>query len=609
MDSINMVTKDDQSYVTSKDLGKPRWLPCLMIGAAYWTTFLPLQMLVDNQYLDLISFPASLLVSSILFFLFVISWIGFSQRSWGERLSGLVTFLGVAVLTVLAADQTMGLGLALQGLPTALFAWGVWGFVTRKQPSLNRRRVTLLITMLATSAYFCMLRFDGITGGSQAQFSWRWSPTSEQRFLEMKKYGTTRTIETVQGFKNESDSQLTIQAGDWPGFRGPNRDSVVHGVRLETDWNKHPPEIVWQQPIGPGWSSFAVVDSRLFTQEQRGDFECVTCYDSKTGAEIWCHQNETRHSDPMAGSGPRGTPQFASGKLFAQGATGDLVCIDSATGQEVWKVTIASDPLVAKKTDNGFSGSPLVVADVVITIPGSSDSGSVVAYRVSDGSIVWKMGKGFSGYVSAHEVELFGKRQVLVLTNTGAVSVEASSGNIVWEYSWPFNNELPISQPQVVDGSKIVFPAGRDEGTRLVDVKRDGDKWSVQELWKTNRFLPYFSDFVVQDGHAFGVDGSVFSCFNLNTGERCWKKGRYGNGQILLLAEQKLILVLSDSGEVVLIEANKTVHKELARFSVLSGKTWNHPVLVRDRLFVRNGEQVACLKIPLMEKQVVASSH
>jgi len=583
----------DQVEITASPAAvvEPRWWPCLILGAAYWIVFLPAKFLADSYDSDLIDFPSHLISLIVVSLSFMTAWLGFSRRSWGERLSGLGTFLGTAVVASQLAESKMKLGLVLHALPTALLLWGVWGFATRRQPSLTHRRVTLAMTMLVTAAYFCLLRFDGIDGATRSSLSWRWTPTAEQRFLES--LNSPPKSETIA----EETLELTLQAGDWPGFRGPQRDSVVRGVRFETDWSRQAPKVVWQQAIGPGLSSFAVVSDRLFTQEQRGDDECVTCYDAATGAEIWCHRNATRHTDPISGAGPRGTPQFAASRLFAQGANGDLLCLDAATGKELWKANIQSDSQ-AELPKCGFSGSPLVMGGVVVTIPGGAGSGSVVAYRESNGLVAWKAGQGISGYASPHPAKLLGQQQVITLTDEGALSLDAGTGHVLWNLHWTSNSEPPITQPLVVDSSKVVIPAGQDLKTRLVEVKCDADKWSVTELWTSNEFRPYFNDYVLHAGHAFGFDGAIFCCVDLATGKRRWKKGRYGRGQVLLLAEQALLLVTSETGVVVLLEANPLAHAELSQFSALDGRTWNHPAIVRDQLFIRNGERLACIKLP-----------
>jgi outer membrane protein assembly factor BamB len=335
----------------------------------------------------------------------------------------------------------------------------------------------------------------------------------------------------------------------------------------------------------------------------------VTCYDAATGSELWCHRDATRFSEPVAGAGPRGTPQFHAGKLFAQGANGHLVCLDAASGKRIWLADTAADSK-APIPIWGFSSSPLIVDGIVSVLPGGPDGASVLGYHIADGQLAWKACEGTAGYCSVHRVELLGRPLLIALTNQGAAALEPATGHSVWQHAWVSEQEMRIAQPMLVDNSRLMIPTGQSLGARLIDVKRlvdanplvdanrSDEKWEISELWTSKEFKPYFNDYVQYGGHAYGFD-NLFCCINLANGKRTWKKGRYGSGQVLLLAEQGLLLVLSETGEVVLLEANPKSHRELAKFSAIEGKTWNHPALVGDLLFVRNGAEIACYRLAL----------
>jgi outer membrane protein assembly factor BamB len=385
----------------------------------------------------------------------------------------------------------------------------------------------------------------------------------------------------------------TEAGGDWPGFRGPGRDGVVHGVRIQTDWSASPPVELWRRPIGPGWSSFAVHGDLIYTQEQRGDDEIVACYRLSTGQPVWTHRDAARFWESNAGAGPRGTPTFSNGRVYTFGATGIVNALDARSGAVVWSRNAASDT-GTKVPEWGFSSSPLVVNDVVIV----AASGKLAAYDRTNGDARWFDQSRPGSYSSPHLVTIDGVQQVLLLTSAGVTSVELAVGKLLWEHSWA---GAAILQPAVTaDGGILISSseASGGMGTRRLKVTHGSSGWSVEERWTSPGLKPYFNDFVVHKGHAFGFDGRILSCIDLEDGKRKWKGGRFGHGQLVLLPDQDLLLVLSEDGELGLVRATPDQFAEIARFPAIEGKTWNHPVVSGGIVLARNGEEMAAFRLP-----------
>jgi outer membrane protein assembly factor BamB len=383
---------------------------------------------------------------------------------------------------------------------------------------------------------------------------------------------------------------------DWPGFRGPLRDDVVRGVRINTDWTQAPPAQIWRRAIGPGWSSFAVSGDLIFTQEQRGADEVVACYRMSTGAPVWRHRDAARFWESNGGAGPRGTPTLSRGRIFSLGATGLLNALDAQTGAVLWKRNAQADT-GAKLPGWGFSGSPLVVDDVVIV----AASGILAGYDVASGKPRWNGPKDKGGYSSPHLIEIDGVPQVLLISGSGVLSVTPGTGAPLWKHEW---EGTAIVQPAVVGNGDLLISitsAMGGMGVRRLSVRQVSGRWTVEEKWTSSGLKPYFNDYVVHKGYAFGFDGAILSCIDLNDGTRKWKGGRYGQGQLLLLADQDALLVISEEGELALVSATPDGFKELARSPGLDGKTWNHPVVVRDVLLVRNDQEMAAYRLPQLD--------
>jgi outer membrane protein assembly factor BamB len=524
-------------------------------------------------------------------------WLFFSRLRWSDRFLGILACAAIAAGAYFLAHPSIsfyGYGLIIYGIPLATTAWVVWLLLT---PFLSWpiRRVGLIIALLAAWGYLTLLRLDGIYGGMEAELSWRWSPTAEEKFL----------AEWAGRPHRDSASPAespVLHKGDWPGFRGPERDGKLVDVRIATDWKENSPRQVWRHRIGPGWSSFAVVGTRLYTQEQRGGDEVVVCYHTDTGEQLWSHTDSARFTEIVAGPGPRATPTFYQDKIYALGAAGRLNCLEAATGKVVWSRDIAADSKV-KVPQWGFSSSPLV-AQGIVTVFAGAENKSVLGYNAVSGEPVWSAGEGKLSYCSPHLARLGGIEQVLITTDQGLTAFDPPTGKVLWRHDWPVDQMARIVQPTLISDTDVLIGTGMGKGTQRVHVKHEGASWTDKEVWTSKKISPYYNDMVVYKDHLYGFDGIFFTCIGLDDGESRWRVRGYGNGQVLLLADQGLLLILSEKGEVALVEANPEKHTELGRFQAIEGKTWNHPVIAHGKLFVRNGEEAACFQ--LTEKSTAA---
>ena len=514
-------------------------------------------------------------------------WAFLSRAPRTERLG----FIALAAVALLAASRLvdasiasgmMGLLLVLYAVPVASVAIVASAAGTRRLAA-KTRRAAMVAAILLSCGVWTLLRSDGITGAGEAEFRWRWTKTAEQQFLETK--------------GDEPDFSLATQSatsarGDWSGFRGRHRDSALQGVRIETDWNASPPTLLWRRPVGPGASSFAVGNGLLYTQEQVGDNEAVTCYVLDTGELVWMHLDKARFWDSHVGPGPRATPTVSEHRVYALGATGILNALDAANGTVLWSRNAAIDTS-ATVPDWGFAGSPLAVGDLVVV----AVSGTLAAYDRATGEPRWFGPPGLGSYSSPHPLTIDGENQVLLMSSSGLTSFSPPDGRVLWEHAWPGGDR--IVQPAAVREGGLLVADGSGFSLRRIAVTRDDGKWSVAERWESTRLKPYFNDFVVHEGHAFGFDGSILACIDLEDGSRNWKGGRYGHGQLLLLADQDLLLVLSERGELVTVAATPDRFEEIARHPGIESKSWNHPALAGDILLARNSKEAAAFRLVL----------
>ncbi len=510
-------------------------------------------------------------------------WLFFSRIPWIDRMLGLAAFgAGAAGAAALWPQNPMLL--IVYALPVVLTVWVLLLLVT---PFLSWSvvRLGLPVALLLTWGAFLCLRFDGLDGSLHGTLSLRWSPRGEDKFL-----ASQGSIGTAKGA-----AVVKLQPGDWPGFRGPERDGRLTGVRIAADWNQNPPKELWRHRVGPGWGSFAVVGDNIYTQEQRDKQESVVCYDAASGKQIWAHDDATRFDEAMGGAGPRATPTFHDGKIYALGANGRLNCLDAATGAVVWTRDIAADSGATLPTW-GFASSPLVVGDVVTVIAAGSDQKSALGYDAASGQPpVWSAAAGKMSYSSPQPAKLDGVEQVLCLTEKGLTAFDPAKGEVLWKYDQPQAMHR-VLQPTLVGDSDVLVASFT--GTTRLHVRHDKDGWKTEEVWTSPALKPNYNDMVVHDGFAYGYDADNFVCVSLEDGRQKWRTKAYGSGQVLLLADQGLLLVLSEKPcAAALLEATPQGRKEVGRFPVFEEKTWNHPVVAHGKLFVRNSDWAACYQL------------
>jgi outer membrane protein assembly factor BamB len=568
--------------------------------------------------------------------LIVVWWLFFSRARWADRLGGVALMIVALVATRFIVHESistgaMGMLFPILAIPILSLAFVAWAAASRNLPD-RPRRAAMAATILLACGVWTLIRTGGFTGDGDNDFAWRWSKTPEERLLAeagdvplavpaaapvAEERPAAPTAEEPAAVPGEAPAPAAAEAPEeqpvagaeteaapaaapapaatekgahWPGFRGPRRDGIVRGVRIETDWAASPPVELWRRPVGPGWSSFAVHGDLVYTQEQRGEEEIVSCYNLKTGNPVWMHRDAARFWESNAGAGPRATPTLSNGRVYTLGATGILNVLDAASGAVVWSRNPATET-GTETPDWGFSASPLVLDDIVV----AAVSGKLVAYDLATGEPRWTGPDIKGSYSSPHLATIDGVPQILMLSGAGATSLSPADGKVLWTHEGPSGGHI-VQPALTAEGDVLV---GTDQGIGRVALARGPGGWTTQERWTSIGLKPYFNDYVVHKGHAYGFDGSYLAAIDLATGKRKWKGGRYGSGQLVLLPDQELLLVLSEKGELALARANPDQFTEIARLPAIEGKTWNHPVLAGDVLLVRNDQEMAAFRLSL----------
>jgi outer membrane protein assembly factor BamB len=515
------------------------------------------------------------------------------RRSWFPYVVIVVAVLGVVALEVIESTEALEpvasaiakrltpflARVIVIGLSTiALFLWFL--FFAPASRAI-RVRVAVIAVLLAVT-FGVTFKVDGFTGDIRPRLRLRWAAAPE--------------------LPQAADADVAVNLAettrdDYPEFLGPGRRATLENIHLARDWTAQPPKKLWRQPIGEAWSSFAVVGRYAVSQEQRDEQELITCYEIDSGKLQWFHSTPVRFFEALAGVGPRATPAISEGKVYALGAMGHLVCLDGATGKELWKHNIVTEN-GARRPMWGKSGSPLVLERKVIVSAGGPGGKSLVAYDKTDGKQLWSAGDDASSYSSPTVFTLCGLPQVVIVNEHVVTSHDPADGHVLWEHVWPDTTSPSpnVSQPIAAGDDRVLMCKGYGVGSALWQIKRDGDTWSVEQLWRNNNLKTKMTNAVVLGDFAYGLDEGILSCLEIASGAKKWKKGKYGHGQVLLVDD--LLVVQSEDGDVALVEASPKAYRELARFSAVSGQSWNYPALSGRKLLVRSEQEAACYELP-----------
>lgn len=450
-------------------------------------------------------------------------------------------------------------------------------------------------------------------------------------FVRMEQRFAARELETGPSEAVNSAVDLSITSdADFPQFLGGNRNAIINNRELNGDWQQHPPKLLWKQPIGEGWSGFVAVNGFAVTQEQRGQDECVTCYDVESGELIWIHSRPNRHEDTMSlgKAGPRATPTIHQGRVYAQGATGLLLCLDGSNGDEIWSVDLTEllgIELESRNSSKGFtydyedsplawgrSGSPMIFEDKAIVTGGGPRGGpfvTLIAFDRKDGREIWRGGDRMIAYGSPSAAKLLGKWQLTLVAESAAMGFDPDDGRVLWSVEREGNSDAAANCSQVttVSGSRVLLTKGYQLGGEMVQLNRSAGDIAASTIWKNPRVLKTkMMSPVILDGYAYSLSDGYLECSDLTSdeaeGRRVWRKRkRFGNGQLLLVGQH--LLVHTEDGRLKLVEATPDEYRELGEIETIDGVCWNTLCLFDRFLLVRSELEAACYELTLVNRE------
>jgi outer membrane protein assembly factor BamB len=436
-------------------------------------------------------------------------------------------------------------------------------------------------------------------------------------------------------------AMLSTAASDWPQYRGPTHDGISTD-RIRSQWNTNAPGfVVWRNAsITNGFSSFAISQGRAFTLVSRnlgGLKEVCAAVDAATGTNLWATVIDSAPWDPTdtgsgdgsegispynSGDGPRTTPSVRDGRVFALSGRMSLVCLNATNGSVMWSNNLVAQYGASEPNSWQNGASPRFDDDLIFVNLNTSVSGlTLFAFRTTNGSPAWSSQNENSTQATPVVVTIQGVRQVLFATATGIVSLDRSTGALLWEFAYPF-----FSYPTALGASPVVYSnivfcsAGYGRGSAAATITQSGGIWTATQLWyKSSPALAYRSIWmtpVCQQGFLYGQFGdknyvtSPLNCIELATGNLMWSTNNFGQGGTIL-ANGKVLTVTED-GQLVLSQPNPSAYTELARFRAFDfnaaspGKCWNSPAVADGRIYARSTRGGICVDVSVSPLRMLA---
>jgi outer membrane protein assembly factor BamB len=387
---------------------------------------------------------------------------------------------------------------------------------------------------------------------------------------------------------------------DWPQWQGRDRTAVSRETGLLKRWPKDGPPLAWQvKALGDGYATPTVAAGRIFCMGNRNKTEYLMAFAEEGGEDLWATATGPVRADGGGYQGPRCSPTVDGDRVYALGLNGDLVCVEAATGKEVWRKDLRKD-FDGSVGGWGYSESPLIDGDKLLCTPGGKKA-ALVALNKKTGEVIWKgvVPQGdHADYSSIIAVQVHGKRQYVQFLGGGVVGL-SEDGAFLWRYDAPHNGTANCSTPLFHD-NQVFAASGYGTGGGLAKLSHSGDKWTAEEVYFTKHMKNHHGGMVLIDGHVYGSDEGHLTCLDFKTGEVKWAARAPGKGSIAS-ADGRLYYRNEDAGgAVVLAEVNPEKYVEVGRFTppAKSGDpSWPHPVIANGKLYLRDQGYLFCYDV------------
>jgi FOG: WD40-like repeat len=375
---------------------------------------------------------------------------------------------------------------------------------------------------------------------------------------------------------------------DWPQWRGMNRDSKVTGFKAPAAW---PAELkqVWKVSVGFGDATPVLAGNKIYLNTRQGDQEAILCLDAATGKELW----KTTYAamavtGPSASQhpGPRGTPAVSNGKIVTFGASGILSCLDAATGKLLWRKDNPSNAFPAFFT----GASPLITDGMCILHIGKMDDGQVVAYDLNSGDEKWKWSGEGPSYSSPSVMTIEGKRLLVVITEKNIMALGLADGKLLWQIATPVQQRFYNCVSPYIDGQTIYF-TGQGTGMKAIKVEKSGNEYVTKELWSNPAVGAKWNTPILKDGFLYGfTDQKRIYCLNASTGQTAWIDNAVSSDFSTMVDCGSVIIGLTSTNNLMVLKPDGKEYSEVAKYKVADTPIYAFPVISGNSIYVKDAE-------------------
>jgi len=397
----------------------------------------------------------------------------------------------------------------------------------------------------------------------------------------------------VEPWAISDGAKAAAATGEWPRFRGPNRDGISGEAGFSKTWPEEGPKEIWRVPLGGGFSGISVAGGSLFTQYSREGAEWLGAFDPATGKETWRLRMDSLYTNRF-GNGPRSTPTVDGEVVYSLSAKGKLYAVDAASGKARWTKDLIEE-FGARIPQWGISVTPLIEGELLLVDAGGTRGRSIVALNKSTGETAWTTGEDNPGYSTPIVFTVDGVRQAVFFTASKILAVAPADGKILWEKPWKTSYDINAATPIFVAPNRLFVSSGYDTGSELLEIRRKGEGFEVAEVWQIRTMKNQFSSSVRVGNAIFGFDNKILKAIDLATGKDLWRQRGFSHGS-LFYADDHLVL-LGEEGRLGVAKASPESYQEISSIQVFNGKSWTVPTLAGDRLYLRDENEMISLDL------------